>query len=413
MVSSRFRAPYSTSKRHLETFLPKGPVTEERRKGFADRVIGRHARFGKRVILQQAGTVPGTVKEKSLLSKIQEQIHGSMQKRGAAGSVKLERLLSVQRVLQESLKLRQRNGGRDPNVYQVLGKIALVYGLDSAELEGAVTTMSTLYIKRENVTWIGSPRFLYSSIKTLVEPGRKNVLSSVEELLYRKQAPMTNKDICLGLNLDFQKKNRVLTTTSLQLLETAMFAKKLPLFSPPVTGGQLSVWCHRAYRPKLDLYKFSSGGMDHFNNVPMEILNQIYVNGGKYPASLMSRRVERENTGAIFGHDNVNKNLTLLTQAGLVTVSKIPQLGVTPFRRNTGSRASNKGTLAGTGTLLAELTPLGRKLWENAVKTNILGEQLRMLLLGERELPNLEPQNRALIKRPRWDLMRTRSDPNA
>ncbi len=327
-----------------------------------------------------------------------------MQQRGTAGSAKLERLLSVQLVLQESLKIRQSNEGRNPNVYQVLGKIALVYGLNSQELKQAASTMCTVWINyKDSVTWDGRPNDISTALRMAIGLEHKTLPSAAEEFLHKQRVALTSREIASGLKIDFKKtKDRI--NNAMQLLETAMFTKKLPLMNEIGNVTQLSVWVHRAYNPKIMAYGFSVGQETHFRNVQMEILNQLFTaNRGRLMTELYRKSAANispnpsGNPNAIYSSLTAGNNAKLLEENDLIKMTPIRAQLRNPRH---GYRNIQMGTVKDTGTSRLELTTLGKKLWGDALRTGILSEELRILLLGEKELPNLEPQNWALIKRP-------------
>lgn len=386
MVSSRFRMPFSSSKRHLETFPPK-ETTLNRRRAFAQKVIGRHARFGKQIVFHQVANVPATAREKQMLTKMQGEISEAMQKRKAATSTKLVRLLSVQKILQESLKIRLSQGGRNPTAYQIAGKFALIFGLNSQELRQAVTTMATLNNHYpELVTWGGRASSVYGAIRKVIGSERKNLPSATEEFLHGQRKPLTSKEIASGLAMDFQKIRNDLNA-ALQLLETSMYVKKLPLLVE--VGGErpVSVWVHRAYKPQIELYKFSTGVAPnpetHFKNSQMEILNQLLLHNGSCLLTQLYKEYggkKQGNPDAIYTHPSVAMSARLLEQSGLIKKSQIP------IKASRKQRGLVGGAIKGTGTAMLELTGLGKKLWQDALKTGVLSEELRVLLLGEKEV---------------------------
>jgi len=352
----------------------------------ADKAIGRSARFGRGIRLQQAASVPVTHKEARLLQQVEMQIGREMQRQKRVASPKLLRLLSVQRVLQHSLKLSEKSGGRKPTVYQLLGRISLTYGIDSRELWESATAMNTLWAQHpDRVSWDGTPKQAYNAIKMRI--GRKNLPSSVVDLLHRRQIPLASSGISSALGIDFRK-NHPTINGAMQLLETAGFVKKLPMVVLPGFGAPVSVWCHNAFRPSLSPYKMINAQGLHFRNVPMEILDKLLNSGGSSPMTQLYKETAHKPLGRRAGNPNaiyldqaVFLNIKKLQDAGLVKTLAIPL------------QSRGKGTVKGTGTLKIELTVLGEKLWGDALKTGNLSEELRILLLGEKEARTPAPSS--------------------
>jgi len=369
MVSPRFK--------HSKFLGTPDIRTVERREGFAKRVVGKQARFGKRIILQQASTVPNSPKEAKLLTEVREQIQRIVQNAGLRGSAKLERLLSVQRVLQESIKLRQINGGRDPHCYQVLGSIALIYGFNSKELIKAANAMHAIENRpRGWKTWEGNSSHITTALKATIGQKKENLPSAIEGLLSQYRLPLTSKEIALKIKIDFSKSMNYINS-SMQLLETTMYVKKLPLMVDFGTNSAVTVWVHKAYSSKLDPYKFSQRGETHFQNTQMEILNQLFAHNKPLLMTELYREFKGRTIGnpsAIYGADIVIENVALLEKAGLVTKTQIPH----------SIGAHLMGLKKGTGTSTIKLTELGEKIWKHATSTGTISEELRVLLLGEK-----------------------------
>ena len=377
MVSARFKHPQFAERQDISSL--------NRRRAFTQKIIGRHARFGKRIVLQQTGTVPASPRERELLPKIQEQIHQTRKQKGKGSSGKLERLSAIEKVLRESIQLRKVNGGRDPNVYQVLGKFALMYGLDSQELKKAASAMYTTWVYYHNlVTWDGSPNHISNALRMQIGSGNRNLPSETEKLLHIQQKPLTSKEIALALRLDFIKFGRPLNS-SLQFLETAMYVKKLPLMvEPGASSSPFSVWAHRAYKSKINPYELKLGNQTHFKNSQMEILNELHIHQGVCMITeLYNRHMGRPsgNPNAIFGPRIIRDAAKSLEKSGM-----IQSIYVRTILARNEKTGQAQGRTPETGAQRLELTPLGKKFLEQTIKTGIISEELRVLFLGEKEV---------------------------
>ncbi len=163
---------------------------------------------------------------------------------------------------------------------------------------------------------------------------------------------------------------------SLQLLETMGLIRKLPMRIDLRTNRAISVWIGKEHEPPIGFYAFKNGGHAHYLNISMEVLHQL--SSGKRQLNELYSNGNHHNgwSGAMYTSSNVFLACRKLVAAGLIGIKGFADTG-----RNL--------------TKLLELTPLGRQLWEGALRTGILPDELIGLLLGE-ENREIHPEETAV-----------------
>jgi hypothetical protein len=330
------------------------------------KVVSAIVRFGSHIRLHQLASVPETHLEERLLKEVYEKMRVEQGKTLKLSSEKLERLECAARVLRTTQALKTKNK-REPTMYQVLGALALLHGLNSYELKTAVKHMHSTYANHsEDMTWIGTPTIVSRSINQ-TPIAHKNYAAAIDEILVAAKSPITSKQVLTQLGVSQNLGQMGIINSTFQLLETMNLAKKLPMIvDPKLFDPPCSVWISREYKPTLITYQFEMGGETHYSNVSMEILNMLHTGPKKQTELYRPSPWQNGNPNAVFGLTIVKKARDRLESLGLVNVES----GI-------------KGTRSLTSLL--KLTPLGSRIWSEATETGLIPEELIELLLGEKE----------------------------
>lgn len=327
------------------------------------RLVTRRARFGKRIQLQQVGTVPQSDFERLELLQIQEEIQKHW--KSEFGSKKIVSLLSKAKVLQASLALRKELGGRNPSVYQVLSLTALRYGLDSPELKQQATKMLAMW-RRSKVFWDGSPGNIYMAMQVKLSHGQR-LPSSIEKILFQNKKSVDAKTMTEQVGLKWGPKSWNDINSSLQLLETAGLIKKMPEAS---FENPRSVWFHTAHKnPPVDYPNIAIDTIRRLLEGPKTIFELSKIRTRKVGSKVYSAGLESGKYSDIA----IGRTLPKLASAGLIHLTKTTKSGY-------GRHAGGKVPL-----ITVSITSLGQRLLKEHDQNNSLPEWGRKLLLGEKE----------------------------
>lgn len=332
---------------------------------------GQNARPGARIQLFQLGSVPQNPKEKTLLARFERRL-----KKGVSEGWKVDgkRILSLRAkilVLQTSIRLREKFGGRDPTHFHVLGAIAKDHGLNSFELRHAATAMVNMYTSyRTQATWDGAPNQLYRAI-TLNLPGRQGNYPSGIEAHLRKQggALLDSMELArqIGVQTNIDEINHI--NVSMQLLAITGHVKKYPEVTNRTSGGTISMWGHTQNSPRLDSYKDRWG---NFRNTSLYILNAISAKPRRV-TDLFKPKIGRHhiagNPKAIYSDTSIYGAVGALANAGIIKV------------RNRQFKNAVNSTITVQEVFLATKW---KEVWSIAARTNTFPEVLRLALLGEK-----------------------------
>ncbi len=341
-------------------------------KRFDDFVI-KQTRFGKRILLHQIAGVPKGSAETKMLAQTLELIEKEKAKSPVKESKKLSRLNAAKRVLEASIRMKPELQGRNPHVFHIAASIGLMYGFNSPELLRTITTMTTMYLKdRHSVPWIGAPNHIYDAVRKKADAKGNNWPSAIEETLHASKNTLNSKQLLESLGHKWNLNNINLANVSLQLLETAGLVKKLPEQTSVASGGQYSVWVHRAYKSKLSAYEIQTGGERHYSNTKMEVIHQL-AQGARFSTQLF-----REKTTISSGKKYTTGNPKAIYKDPtiIVAIESLKESGIANTKRE---------FVNGFWMTEVSLTPLGKQLWNEAVKTGTVPERLRKLLVGERD----------------------------
>ena len=335
-------------------------------------LVAKRARFGRRIQLHQLSTVPSNRKEHELLQQFKAELLKSRGNNASAKKIDVlktkVKVLAISSLLhQEMVKKDPEHPERKPTIYQILAVTALAYGLDSKELNNQISSMSNTANKYPNqVTWGGNPTRLRKAIKIPLSTGAFALPTIEKILLESKEFAMDSKNIAAKIGISWTKENMNIINSCMQLLEVSGFVKKMP--SSSAWGAHMSVWMHRAYKnPKIN-----------YPNSGMNILEKLW-GGRKRVTELYTEKIKKRRRGnlvttgskaAEFTIGTILATLKLLEDAGIIQLQKHVSLGYP------------KGTIAGE----AELTDYGKKLWNKYIQTRSLPEELRKILLGEKEV---------------------------
>jgi len=331
----------------------------------ASKIVTRQSRLGAAIKIHQFSSVPETSKERQLYDEFTEQIQG-LEGRPTAQR-RLEQLRIKAKVLERSIALKKRLGGRNPNVFQVLGAVALEHGLNSKELKESATALSAIYhYYGKSIGWEGDPRSVYTAIKLKKIPGRKiNFPSGIEELLYKsKGKAVSSLEIAERLGIDWQiRHNQILINASLQFLEVCGLVKKMPS-KDKRTGARthLSVWAHRSHEnPDVD-----------YPNPRIHVLRKLFEGVTRTTELYKPQPGRTGNPDAIYRQTGIGLVIKYLSDAGLIT------------------KKSNRTGKLTYQTL--QLTPEGRRLTKKLVENKSLPEALRKILLGTKQVKSQPKQ---------------------
>lgn len=341
----------------------------------AHQIVTRMTRFGKKIQLHQLSTVPKNATERALLEEIKRKI--SQEKSGKSSSKKLAHLEAAKRVLTTSLQLRTHLG-RDPHIYHILATTGLIYGFNSAEIDSASRHIITTHTAKRPRTWEGNANKIRVALRTIIDSQGNNYVTGTEKQLFLAKVPLPSKSLAEKIGLQWNIANSEYLNCTLQLLETAGLVKKMPPIVDASTQHTLSVWVHRDHQLTIKTYEFGADTNKHFLSVPMELLNQLYKRPRLFTELHREKKIHQKkityivgNKDAIFERNNVLDNITHLKTAGLILVKKVH-----PTQTTMGGASS---------VTEVEITKLGKELWNHTIKTGILSERLRILLLGEKE----------------------------
>jgi hypothetical protein len=345
----------------------KGKMYEKHAVAITSNVV----RFGRHISLNPLSSVPETPFEERLLRDTAEKLHKNMEA-GGCSSKKLERLHAASRVLRISQNTRKLSG-RPPHSLQLLGTMGLLYGLNSDEVKKSATYMnSTSKSYPEDVTWTGSVGTLGSVIRTGIVP-HENYPTTINAYLAGTGLPSSSKHLCNALNMTLNLSDLNRVNTSLQLLEVMGLVKKLPPLIDLKTKMPSSVWISREGKPSISAYVSGLNGKSHYLNTSMEVLNILLDGPKKFNELYKLYSYQKSgNSAALYSITAIGSAVEFLERAGLVESETIKRWG--------------------HPTMKLWLTSLGRELWNETIITGMLPENLIKLILGEKEVEQMEPK---------------------
>ena len=248
-------------------------------------------------------------------------------------------------------------------MYQVLAVTALRHGLNSKELMSQVRAMVNIKSQNKNVPWQGIANPMYSALRLRI-PGGTNLVAGIESLLFKsKGRQMDQSEIAAELGIKLDKRNSNLINSSLQLLDVAGLAKKLPEKVILNRTAPYGVWMHRAYKT----------GEIGYHNAAIHIFGQLYERPNFTSKLARPQKKGTRNTTGIFSANTINSTLKKMEKVGWVEITHT--LRILPSSALGGAVRADH----------AHLTDYGRKLWEKYRNTKTLPEELRKILLGEKE----------------------------
>ncbi len=349
-IARSFPNPVIIAKGHA----PSAHTTIQSKLDRIIRIATRRARFGKRIHLQQIGSVPESPLEKKQFDTALSKVH---QKGGKLLSS--EQLRAKARVLRLVNRLCQATGSRKPTIYQVLATVVLEKGLYSRELIRAATTMKAEEATGRAVQWTGKSNTIYSGLRIRTVNGP--LPWAVFQTLKRNQKIFSSRELVEACHLNWTHKIQAPLNCIMQLLEVTGLVTKMPEMN--IGGGNMSMWVYAGHRlPPIN-----------YPNRDIEILLAAYrarKNGAEWVKSTeLSYTKKGAGKDHFMNHNSAMRSIRRLENIGLIVISQTPiQSGM--------KRTVTKFKLPSEGI----------RLVKEYVNEQSTPETLRKLLLGEKKV---------------------------